>query len=226
MINKPKFDKNDFGGNIITGKRFYWLSFSGMDLSRFTFKDCTFDNCDFISTNLRDSRLTGSRFLSCNFNNASFVGSCWEYIYFELCYFENSNLNLFSWYNVRLYTPFSLPDHFKDHVNFLPEGDFIAYKALKDGKIAELLIPKEAEKSNGFGRKCRASYARVRRIYKPGEKNKELYRGRSLYDDTFLYITGKVVEPLDRFDSAWYTECAPGIHFFLTEEEAILLAQI
>ncbi len=35
-----------------------------------------------------------------------------------------------------------------------------------------------------------------------------------------IYVVGKVMEP-DSFDPEWRNECAPGIHFFITKEEAI-----
>ena len=42
----------------------------------------------------------------------------------------------------------------------------------------------------------------------------------SIHDQTFIYKVGKTVSVCD-FDENRWNECAPGIHFFITREEAI-----
>ena len=42
----------------------------------------------------------------------------------------------------------------------------------------------------------------------------------SNYDKTFIYRVGEVVT-VDDFDDDRWNECAPGIHFFITREEAV-----
>jgi hypothetical protein len=89
-----------------------------------------------------------------------------------------------------------------------PEGELIVWKQLRSG-LCRLLIPKEAARLGGLtGRKCRAEYAFVL----DGA-------GASLHDPDFLYLEGKRVTP-HSFCSDPLQECAGGIHFFLTREEA------
>lgn len=43
----------------------------------------------------------------------------------------------------------------------------------------------------------------------------------SSYDEDFTYANGFVVEPTEPFDDNRWNECASGIHFFITREEAV-----
>lgn len=44
---------------------------------------------------------------------------------------------------------------------------------------------------------------------------------RGLYDPDFIYRLGEIVKPREKFCEDWTLECASGIHFFVTKEEAI-----
>ena len=100
----------------------------------------------------------------------------------------------------------------------LPEGDIIGWKKCADGKIAKLRIPTEAKRSHAFGRKCRAEYAEVLEIY----RGKRLVKSAtSQYDSSFTYKVGETVRPKSKFSEDWTEECASGIHFFITREEAL-----
>ena len=99
----------------------------------------------------------------------------------------------------------------------LPEGSIIGWKKCRDDVIVKLQIPSEAKRSHAFGRKCRAEYAIVLDIVGPkGGQRKEAVSQR---DNKFVYRIGETVRP-DRFSEEWQEECAPGIHFFITREEA------
>ncbi len=87
------------------------------------------------------------------------------------------------------------------------------YKKCKNNVIVKLLIPKEAKRSQAFGRKCRAEYAKVIEIF--GAK-----KGISNHDNNFIYEVGKIVKPTKPFSENWQDECASGIHFFITKIEA------
>jgi hypothetical protein len=99
----------------------------------------------------------------------------------------------------------------------LPEGDLIGWKKLQDGLIAKLLIPSGAKRSHAFGRKCRAEFAKVLEIW---DGKKAVKEGGAMHDQgATKYRTGKVIKP-DSFSTEWQTECAPGIHFYITRLEA------
>jgi Family of unknown function (DUF5758)/Pentapeptide repeats (8 copies) len=97
------------------------------------------------------------------------------------------------------------------------QGDIIGWKSLKDGKIAQLLIPANAKRVNSIGsRKCRAEFAEVVAIFKG---NRKIKYGLDNHTGLLKYEVGKKVIP-DSFNDDIYTECTNGIHFFITREEA------
>ena len=101
----------------------------------------------------------------------------------------------------------------KDQLNIINEGDIIGYKKTSNNIIVKLKIPKDAKRSNAFTRKCRAEFAEVLEI-----KGSDI--AKSLHDNSFVYKVGETVKPKLPFDDDWTKECASGIHFFLTEQEA------
>ncbi|WP_425639978.1 pentapeptide repeat-containing protein [Agrobacterium radiobacter] len=94
----------------------------------------------------------------------------------------------------------------------LPSGSLIGWKKCKDDVIVKLRIPEEARRSHAFGRKCRAEFADVLEIIGAEQ-------AVSSHDGVTVYRAGERVTP-DKFDENWQEECAPGIHFFITKEEA------
>jgi len=106
---------------------------------------------------------------------------------------------------------------------FLPtvcpsDGEFTAWKKCRDGAVVKLLIPDTALRSSASGRKCRASEAVVLTIY--DKDGNEINEARSGHDSDFVYRVGETVKPVQEFDTNRWNECAPGIHFFVTREEA------
>ena len=108
------------------------------------------------------------------------------------------------------------------------EGEFVGYKKCKyydtNDKytytcIVKLLIPADAERSSGFGRKCRCSKAKVLGIYGRYDVELKDVVAYSMFDDKTSYKVGEWVYP-DYFDEDRYNECSNGIHFFMTFEEA------
>ena len=99
----------------------------------------------------------------------------------------------------------------------LPEGEIIGWKKLRAGVIAKLRIPERAKRCHAFERKCRASEALVEVLFS-GEN--EVFEGFSKRDDSFRYAKGETVCPREPFCEDWQNECASGIHFFITREEA------
>ena len=99
------------------------------------------------------------------------------------------------------------------HFQICPEqGAFTAFKKLRGGNIARLLIPEDAQRTSSLvGRKCRASKVIVLSL-SDGEV------GYGMHDST-VYRVGATVEP-DSYDPDIRVECTHGIHFFVTEREA------
>ncbi len=95
----------------------------------------------------------------------------------------------------------------------LPEGRLIGWKKCQDNVIVKLAIPEEAKRSHAFGRKCRAEFADVLEVIGADV-------GISQHDDKTEYRVGERVVP-DSWSDDWQNECANGIHFFITKEEAL-----
>ena len=98
-------------------------------------------------------------------------------------------------------------------------GEFIGWKKA-NGYIVKLRIADDAKRNSAFGRKCRCSKAFVIGIENPDGSDSELTEIKSGYDADFIYRVGDTVE-VDNFDEDRKNECAPGIHFFITRQEAV-----
>ena len=98
-------------------------------------------------------------------------------------------------------------------------GSFIGYKKAS-GYIIELEICADAKRSSATSRKCRCSKAKVLGITNLDGSVSGLREIGSNYNKNFIYHIGETVEVPD-FDENRWNECAPGIHFFITREEAV-----
>ena len=98
------------------------------------------------------------------------------------------------------------------------KGEYTAFKKA-GGKIVELRIPADAKRLSATGRKCRASKAVVLSITELDgtPAGNEVC---SDYDSNFVYRIGETVE-VQNFDENRWNECAPGIHHYITREEAV-----
>ena len=94
----------------------------------------------------------------------------------------------------------------------VPEGQIVGWKKCRDNVIVKLTIPAEARRSNATGRKCRAEYADVAEVI-----GAEV--GISIHDCRTAYRVGQRVTCDDWCEDRWQ-ECAGGIHFFITRDEA------
>ena len=98
-------------------------------------------------------------------------------------------------------------------------GSFIGYKKAAC-KIVMLEICADAKRSSATSRKCRCSKAKVLSITNLDGSESGLSEIESDYDKDFIYRVGETVEVLDFDDNRW-NECAAGIHFFITRDEAV-----
>lgn len=99
--------------------------------------------------------------------------------------------------------------------------------------IVKLHILNTSRRSSATSRKCRCDRAEVLDIQDMHGNSlvcEELDDGRiimhddvvaySTHDPYFTYEVGKIVSE-DEFDKCRWNECAPGIHFFITRQEAV-----
>lgn len=90
--------------------------------------------------------------------------------------------------------------------------NIIGYKKCKNDIIVKLEIPKGAIVFSINGNKCRTNKAKVLNI-----KNADRAFSKWKY---FSYYVGDEIT-INNFNLEYNIECAKGIHFFMTEEEAI-----
>ena len=99
-------------------------------------------------------------------------------------------------------------------------GSFIGYKKA-GGFIIKLEIQEDSKRSSAFGRKCRCSLAKVLAIENLDGTPADCNKIASDYDKDFIYEIGKIVT-VENFDTDRRNECSPGIHFFITRQEAVI----
>ena len=102
------------------------------------------------------------------------------------------------------------------------EGAFIAYKKCND-YIIKLQIPESAKRSSATTRKCRASAAIVVEIQNMDGSNSNLLEylhSTSYTQEPTIYKVGEITYP-NKFEENRWIECAGGIHFFITRQEAV-----
>ena len=99
------------------------------------------------------------------------------------------------------------------------EGSFIGWKKAS-GHIVKLRIPEDARRSSATGHKCRCDKAYVMEIQNMDGTKSNADTVRSDHDQNFVYTVGATVEVPDFDDNRW-SECAPGIHFFIDRRAAV-----
>jgi hypothetical protein len=183
----------------LSGANLCGANLYGTDLSGANLRGANLRGADLSGANLCGANLYGTDLRGANLYGANLYGT-------DL---SGANLRGAHLYGTDLSGATNIPQLFQAMSIIAGEGDIIGYKKLAYGIICKLKIPADAKRSNATGRKCRAEYA----IVLEGE-------GVSCHDDTFEYKVGDTVRPIKPFCEDRWEECASGIHFFLTREEA------
>ena len=167
----------------------------GADLSGADLRDADLHSADLSGADLRDADLRGA-----NLRDADLRGADLR---------DAKNIDKIAWNARTAFYPLQCPE----------TGSFIGYKKAA-GKIVMLEICADAKRSSATSRKCRCSKAKVLSITNLDGSESGLTEVRSYYSKEFVYCVGETVEVPD-FDENRWNECAPGIHFFVTREEAV-----
>ena len=99
-------------------------------------------------------------------------------------------------------------------------GNFVAWKKVRGNFIVKLEVTENAKRSSAFGRKCRCNEAKVLDIQNLDGTSADVTEVYSEHDANFAYRVGETVR-VDNFDEDRRNKCAPGIHFFITRQEAV-----
>ena len=191
----------------IDGRR---ADLSGADLRGVNLRDANLRGANMCGANLRDADLSGANLYGADLYGADLSGA-------DLCNADLRGANLYcaknvdsvQWSIYSAFYPLQCPE----------SGSFVGYKKAS-GHIVKLEICEDALRSSATSRKCRCSKARVLAIQNIDGSLSDHTKVASDYDPNFAYKLGKIVS-VDNFDTDRWNECAAGIHFFITREEAV-----
>ena len=173
---------------------------SGADLTKANLTGTNLSGVDLTDADLRSADLHEADLHWANICNANLRGA-------NLYGANIRNANLCGVKNLNL--PIACPE----------KGTFTAFKKAR-GYIIELEIPDDALRSSSTTRKCRCSKAKVISITNLDGTPSDVKSVASGYNSKFIYTIGETVE-VPNFDTNRWNECAPGIHFFITRQEAV-----
>ena len=194
---------------------------------------------DLMSANFKGCDLSSTMFYGADVCGADFTGANLEGCEFYGCYFGGGT-HIETATDIRgdviidevLNTYYNLKGIYTIKNIRMPENtdgqELICYKALRKHHfmrndtlaIAKLLIPSDARRIVFKNDKCRAEKVKVLDIYSPDKKFYYKTAHSFVMGGNTLYKVGQEV-CADSFDMVAYITCARGIHFFLTEAEAI-----
>lgn len=160
---------------------------------------------------LRESDLRGANLRYSDLRGASLRGADLRYADLRGSDLSDAKLQYANLQGAKLpYIPYACPE----------VGAFTGFKKCRDYVIAELEIPADAKRLSATGRKCRCDKARVVRFWNLNCTESDREKAVSKYDRNFVYEVGKTVYA-ENFEEDRWIECAPGIHFFISFQEAV-----
>ena len=183
----------------LRGADFGWADLRGVDLRCANLRDADLSDADLRGADLRDTDLRGADLRDTDLSDADLRGA-------DL---RDADLRWANLSGVNLYYPIACPE----------SGFFIAWKKAKK-YIIKLEVLEDAKRSSATSRECRCDKAKVVAIENIDGSKSHITEVNSNYDKEFIYRVGEVVSVEDFDDNRW-NECAPGIHFFITREEAV-----
>ena len=193
-------ERADLSGADLSGADLCWADLSGTDLrwANLIGTDligANLSGANLSGSDLRRSDLRGADLREANLSGTNLSGTDLRWVQ----HIESAQ---------NLFYPLTCPE----------KGEYTAFKKA-GGKIVELRIPADAKRLSATGRKCRANKAVVISITTL-EGDPAGNEVRSDHDKSFAYRVGETVE-VQNFDENRWNECAPGIHHYITREEAV-----
>lgn len=219
------FTRYDLSHACFYGSTLIDCTFSRNIMKYTEFKACVFLDCKFDDVVIEYARFSNAELVNTSIKNSSiclsdFNGSIFDNVDFtytdidlETCCFSGSKIRKIV--NAP-YIPLACPE----------SGAFVGWKKCKavnsdDHVIVKLLIPENAQRSSAFGRKCRASEAKVLAIQDMKGNDRPDIIAQSMFDFNTFYKVGETVKTRTPFCENRFEECASGIHFFTSRQEAV-----
>ena len=207
IYKHAKWVRGEDGGERanLRGTDLYNADLCDADLCNANLRNANLRNADLRNANLRNADLRDADLSNADLRGANLRGANLR----DADLSDAKNTDKIAWNVHTAFYPLQCPE----------TGSFIGYKKAA-GKIVMLEICADAKRSSATSRKCRCSKAKVLSITNLDGSESGLTEVRSYYSKEFVYCVGETVEVPD-FDENRWNECAPGIHFFVTREEAV-----
>src|SRR5574344_924290 len=202
IFHGANFRNADFCDAYFRDANFHGANFHGAN-----FIGANFRNADFIGANFRDADFIGANFCDANFCDANFYGA-------NFCDADFIGAN-----NINEVISFANIANTELCMQCPEEGSFIGFKKAAGG-IVKLRVTESAKRYSATTHKCRCSEAEVLEIQNMDGTKSERTSVSSKYDRNFIYSVGEIVSVPDFDDDRW-NECARGIHFFMSRQEAV-----
>ena len=215
----------DLHGADLTGANLTGANLRFADLSEACLCDAILCGANIYRASLIKANLNGADLHLANLNGADLNYACFSFAdlsrtNLHRANFVGADLNCANLSEACLYMTNLIDAKNVDFPISCPEkGSFIGFKKA-NGLIVELEISSDALRSSATTRKCRCSKAKVISITNPNGSPSNVTSIPSSWDSNFIYRIGDIIEVTD-FDTNRWNECAPGIHFFITRQEAV-----
>ena len=206
--------------NEILKKHTLWLicdpngskaNLSEANLSRADLRETDLSGADLRGANFYRANLRGANLSEANLSRADLRETDLSGADLSEANFYRANLSRADLHGAKnLICPIMCPE----------EGSFIGFKKARGDYIVKLEIPEDALRCSATGRKCRCSKAKVLSITDIDGTEANATEVFSKYDPSFVYRVGEIVS-VNNFEPNRWKECAPGIHFFITRQEAV-----
>ena len=230
-------------GAIFSGSDLRYADFTGASLVNADFTRAQIDGAVFVEARLRSANLSKATAVRADFSRADLTNATVFCVNAKLAVFNDAFLDRAYIYGSRFDSANFLNAKTKNAIfngvaldkvfnpPFIPmacpeKGSFTGWKkAISEqgdvlvSSIVELLIPEDAKRSSATGRKCRCDKAIVKSITSIDGNERFDFAG-SAFDQSFVYKVGETVSVPD-FENNRFIECAPGIHFFISRQEAV-----
>lgn len=173
-----------------------YADLKGANLRYINLEGANLEGANLEGANLRGANLRGADLRGANLYNANLRDADLRYANLGGAYLEGAKL----------------PKNYYQTTQICPQvGGFYGFKMTTNG-VVKVYIPSDAKRVNAIGsRKCRADKVKVISGVGVG--------GQSPTHGDLYYFKNTVVEA-DKFDGDFTKECAGGIHFFMSHEEA------
>ena len=192
----------DLSGADLRGVNLYRADLRGTNLSGANLSGANLRLADLRGTNLRGANLRGANLRLADLRGTNLSGANLSGADLSGAEIELMLVNKFY--------PICCPE----------AGSFVGWKKVRGDLIVKLEVTENAKRSSAFGRKCRCNEAKVLDIQNLDGTSADVTEVYSKHDANFAYRVGEIVR-VDDFDEDRRNECAPGIHFFITRQEAV-----